>query len=163
MKRVLPIAFTLSAVLLLGVAPPAAAALPDGTPVVVVGQISSPPRGAINEQKMQVAVGYSRSDYTLHFRDAVVKGPYGERWDEDPLDEGQWVRAEGYVMDDPRRIKVTRMRVISEQEMSSIQGTPYYRAGAPYGYLTYLTSGPTVVRSRVAGTRYYYRYRRSPY
>ena len=34
--------------------------LPEGTPVVVVGRISSPPRGAINEQILATAVGGGR-------------------------------------------------------------------------------------------------------
>jgi hypothetical protein len=126
--------------------------LPEGSPVVIVGQISSPPRGAINEQKMQVAVGPRRVDYTLHFGDGVVRGPRGRNIDEDKLDDGQWVRAEGRIMDDPRRIKVHALKVISKNKLSSLRGTPYYRRGLAQGYLAWPTP-----RSRVAGQRYYYR------
>jgi hypothetical protein len=124
--------------------------LREGTPVIIVGRVSSPPRGSLNEQKMQVAVGPQRADYTLHFGDAVVKGMRGRKIDEDRLDDGMWVRAEGHVMDDPRRIRVDRMRVISRDKRRSLVGTRYYRRGYAHGYVAW-------PRSRVAGTRQYYR------
>lgn len=127
--------------------------LPEGTPVVVVGQVSSPPKGELNEQKMQVAVGRSRTDYTLHFGDAyVLKGPNGEEIDEDAFDDGQWVRAEGRVMDDSRRIKVSRVRLISTREMASLHGNPYNRRGHSHGYLMWPAG-----EARVAGYRKVYR------
>src|SRR5688500_1670381 len=85
------------------------AAFTQGTPVVVVGQVSSPPKGELNEQKMQVAVGPNRTDYTLHFRKAELIGLTGQKIDEDGFDNKQWVRAEGRVMGDPRRIEVHRV------------------------------------------------------
>ena len=128
--------------------------LPEGTPVVVVGQISSPPTGALNEQKAQISLGPGQVDYTLHFGDALMKGPQGQEIDEDALDDGQWVRAEGRIMNDTRRIKVSRLRVISGRKLASLRGTSYYRAGYPYGYLVW-PAGET--RSRVAGYRSTYR------
>jgi len=132
--------------------------LPRGTQVILVGRVSSPPKGALNEKKMQVALGRPRShvDYTLHFGDAVVLSPQGAEIDEDRLDEGQWVRAEGTVMENPRRIKVSRMRVISPNDrMRNLKGSPYYRPGHPHGYLMW-PAGP----ARVAGVRHYYRSKR---
>jgi hypothetical protein len=135
----------LSTVLTASLAAAAAAERPipeplrEGAPVVIVGQISSPPAGFIGEQKMQVEVGQSRRDYSLHFNDAVIKGPNGERWDEDGLDDGQWVRAEGTIMDDPRRVRVDRLRVITAEEAQSIRDTAYYRTGYPYGYVAVLS------------------------
>ncbi|MGV3721527.1 MAG: hypothetical protein ACO1SX_11515 [Actinomycetota bacterium] len=123
--------------------------LPEGTPVVIVGRVSSPPSGAIGEQKMQVALGPSRVDYTLHFGDAsVLKGPNGEEIDEDAFDDGQWVRAEGRIMDDPRRIMVSRARIVSTRKIPTLRGTPYNRGGYSLGYLQWPAG-----EARVAGWR----------
>lgn len=130
--------------------------LPEGTPVVIVGQVSSPPKGEIDEQKMQIALGPHKVDYTLHLnRAAVLKGPNGEQIDEDAFDDGQWVRAEGRVMDDPRRIMVSRIRLVTTRELPSLRGTPYYRRGLAQGYLMWPYG-----EARVAGYRRVYR---SPY
>ena len=128
--------------------------LPEGTPVVIVGQVSSPPAGAFaDEQKMQIALGPHKVDYTLHIsRARVLKGPNGEQIDEDAFDDGQWVRAEGRVMDDPRRIMVSRIRLISTRELPTLRGTPYVRPGYVHGYLTWPAGG-----ARVAGYRRVYR------
>jgi hypothetical protein len=123
--------------------------LPEGTPVIIVGRVSSPPNGTLGEQKMQVALGADRTDFTLHFGDAyVLKGPNGEGIDEDAFDDGQWVRAEGRVMDDPRRIKVSRVRLISTREMATLHGSPYNRPGFAYGYLQWPAG-----EAKVAGWR----------
>jgi hypothetical protein len=144
----------LAAVTLLAPAAPAkvkSTKLPEGTEVIIVGRISSPPRGVRNEQKMQVSIGPNKVDYTLHFNDAVILAPNGDRIDEDRLDDRQWVRAEGTVMDDPRRIRVSRMRVISPHDkMRSLHGTPHYRAGFAHGYIMW-------PKSSVAGSRQYHR------
>jgi hypothetical protein len=126
-------------------APTPRQAMSEGTPVVVVGVVSSPPKGALNEQKMQVAVGPSRTDYTLHFSNAVLIGPNGQKIDEDGLDDGQWVRATGMVMDDPRRIKVSQVQVVAD-ERAGLAMSPYARRGFEYGYVLPATS-------RVAGAR----------
>jgi hypothetical protein len=123
--------------------------LPEGTAVVIVGQVSSPPKGALNQKKMQVAIGPQHVDYTLHFSDAhALRGPMGEEIDEDAFDDGQWVRAEGRIMKDPRRIWVGRIRLIDPEKSSSLQGTPYYRRGFAYGYLAWPAG-----EARVAGWR----------
>ncbi|MFN3652952.1 MAG: OB-fold nucleic acid binding domain-containing protein [Armatimonadota bacterium] len=110
-------------------------AFAENTPVTVVGRISSPPKGELNEQKMQVAVGPQDTDYTLHFSDATILGMNGQTLDEDGLDDGMWVRAEGRVMDDARRIKVTRVQVIAPDEQS-FRRTAFYRPGLSRGYVS---------------------------
>lgn len=128
--------------------------LPEGTPVVIIGQVSSPPKGELDEQKMQVALGPQKVDYTLHIsRASVLKGPNGEEIDEDAFDDGQWVRAEGRIMDDPRRIMVSRARLITTRKLPTLQGTAYNRRGFSHGYLTW----PYGEASRVAGYRKVYR------
>lgn len=111
-----------------------AAGLSPGAHVVLVGQISSPPKGEINEQKMQVAIGSDRSDYTLHFRNAKLFGLQGQKIDEDGLDDGQWVRAEGTMMDDPRRVQVSRVQVIGTKEQG-YKETAFSHPGYSTGYL----------------------------
>ena len=108
--------------------------LQEGTPVVIVGQVSHMP-GTFGGRKVQVEVGQTRRDYTLHYRDAVIKGPSGESWGRDDIDHGQWVRAEGRVMNDPRRVWVERLRVITPEEAQTIRNTAFYRPGYPYGYV----------------------------
>jgi len=126
------------------------AAFPKGTPVVVVGPITSPPKGELNEQKMQVGIGPERADYTLHFRDARLLGLHGEKIDEDGFDSRQWVRAEGTVMGNPRRIKVSRVQVISSDE-AGFPGTPFARPGFAHGYvLSVAGSRATYPESTVA-------------
>jgi len=136
MKQIITLAAALAVVLTM----PAtakhkrAAGFSQGTSVVVIGQISSPPKGEINEQKMQVAVGPERTDYTLHFRDAKLFGMHGQKIDEDGLDDGQWVRAEGTVMDDPRRIKVNHVQIIGSKERG-YEETAFARPGFGQGYV----------------------------
>ena len=108
--------------------------LSQGAQVVLVGQVSSPPKGAINEQKMQVAVGPERTDYTLHFRGAQLIGLQGQKIDEDGFNDGQWVRAEGTLMDDPRRIRVSRVQVIGTKE-NGYETTAFAHPGFNQGYL----------------------------
>jgi len=107
----------------------------QGTQVVVVGRITSPPKGAINEKKMQVAIGPDKSDYTLHFRKADITGLRGQNLDEDGLDDGMWVRAEGRVMNDPRRIEVTRVQVIAPDD-KQLRRSAFYRQGYDLGYVS---------------------------
>jgi hypothetical protein len=114
---------------------------PRGTTVAVVGEITSPPKGVLNEHKMQVAVGPSRTEYTLHFGDAIITGPYGHKLDEDGLDDKMWIRAEGKVMEDPRRIEVSRIQVIGNVP-ASLKRTVFHRPGLERGYV-----------SQVAGVR----------
>jgi hypothetical protein len=105
------------------------------TQVVVVGPITSPPKGAINEKKMQVAVGPDKTDYTLHFRNAKLYGLRGQKIDEDGLDDGMWVRAEGRIGDDPRRITVDRVQVIAPDAPGHKKGA-FFRPGYEYGYVS---------------------------
>src|SRR4051812_47213587 len=100
---------------------PIAEPLQEGTPVVLVGQITDSPGGLFDPNKMQVAVGETRRHYSLHIRGASVRGPEGQRWHKSDLDEGRWVRAEGRVMNDPRRVRVDRVRVITAHEAHTIQ------------------------------------------
>ncbi len=118
-----------------------------GTAVVMVGRVSSPPKGELEEKKMQVAVGPDRTDYTLHFRDAQLVGLHGQKIDEDGFNDGQWVRAEGTVMDDSRRIKATRVQVIGTDDMG-FRRSAFARPGYQHGYLM-TTAG---VRQTFPGT-----------
>lgn len=105
------------------------------TPVVILGEISSPPRGYLGEQKMQVAVGPAKTDYTLHFSKATLLDINGRKLDEDQLDDGQWVRAEGHVMNSPRRLRVTRLQVIA-RDTPELQRSAFYRPGLEHGFVT---------------------------
>lgn len=111
------------------------AAFTQGTQVVVVGRITSPPKGELNEKKMQVAIGPDKTDYTLHFRKAEIFGLRGQKLDEDGLDDGQWVRAEGRMMSDPRRIEVTRVQVIAPDD-KQLKRSAFYRSGYDLGYVS---------------------------
>jgi hypothetical protein len=132
-----------------------ASGLSQGARVVLVGQVSSPPKGEINEQKMQVAVGSERIDYTLHFRNAQLFGLQGQKIDEDGLDDGQWVRAEGAMMDDPRRVQVSRVQVIGTKE-GGYETSAFSHPGFSHGYLmavagsrqTYYPNAQTPFRER---------------
>jgi len=115
----------------------AAARLREGQRVALVGQITSAPKevaGVRAERKMQVAIGPGKVDYTLHMSDAEVLGLNGQKIETDDLTDKQWVRAEGTVMDDPRRIRVTRVQVIGT-DAASMRSSPYFRADHERGYL----------------------------
>jgi hypothetical protein len=109
----------------------------EGTRVVIVGRISSQPRNAkfAHERKMQVSVGPRRADYTLHLNDARITGPNGGVGQVSDLRDRWWVRAEGRVMGDSKRIDVSRLQVLSKTR-DNLKGTAYYRAGMPHGYVT---------------------------
>lgn len=115
----------------------AAVQYPEGTRVVIVGRISSQPRNATvaHERKMQVSVGPNRTDYTLHLNDARITGPRGGEGQVSDLRDRWWVRAEGRVMDDPKRIDVSRIQVLSKTR-DNLKGTAYYRPGMAHGYVT---------------------------
>ena len=114
--------------------PTVPAEFPQGTPVTVLGRVSSPPKGEIEEKKMQVAIGQPGTDYTLHFRKAQLIGLHGERIDEDGLNDGMWVRAEGRVMNDPKRIRVTRVQVVGKDQPALVQSA-FHRPGLEHGYV----------------------------
>jgi hypothetical protein len=117
--------------------PKAARQFAEGTRVVIVGRISSQPRNAAiaHERKMQVSVGPNRADYTLHLNDARITGPNGGVAQVSDLQDRWWVRAEGRVMDDPKRIQVSRVQVLSKTR-DNLKGTAYYRPGMAHGYVT---------------------------
>ena len=107
----------------------------EGTPVAIVGQITSQPRLSLGEKKFQIALGKKRSDnYTLHFSDADLVGMDGEKIAASDLKDKLWVRAEGTIMDDPHRIKVGRLEVIAKDTVS-VKKTRYYRADSAQGYI----------------------------
>jgi len=109
----------------------------EGTPVVVVGRISSAPKGVKGigeEKKMQVAVGPEKTDYTLHMRHADLVGFHGQEVKEDELKDGQWVRAEGRVMNDPRRIQVSRLQALGAGD-PQFRSSAFYRPGFEQGYV----------------------------
>jgi hypothetical protein len=107
----------------------------EGTPVVIVGEVTSQPKDAVNERKMQVAIGPAKMDFTLHLSDAKLYSYHGSSIDENQLANKMWVRAEGKVMDDPRRVKVTRLQVIGK-DLPGLQQSAFYRPGFDQGYVT---------------------------
>jgi hypothetical protein len=121
----------------------------EGTRVVIVGRISSQPRNATiaHERKMQVSVGPNRTDYTLHLNDARITGPNGGVAQVSDLRDRWWVRAEGRVMDDPKRIDVSRVQVLSKTR-DNLKGTAYYRAGMAHGYVTAVAGSRQSTRRR---------------
>jgi len=120
------------------------------TPVVVVGRISSPPSGAVNERKMQVAIGPEKTDYTLHFRKATVLGLRGQKLDEDGLDDGMWVRAQGRMMGDPRRVEVTHVQVIAPDDKEHPRSA-FYRSGYDFGYITAVAGSREIFPAQPVG------------
>jgi len=112
----------------------AAPRLAENTPVVVVGEITSEPKSIVSENKMQVAVGPAKTDYTLHLSDAKMYDNYGAVIKPDKLAGKMWVRAEGSIMNDPRRIKVSRLQVVGK-DMAGLKQSAFYRPGFDQGYL----------------------------
>lgn len=127
----------------------AAVQYPEGTRVVIVGRISSQPRNVTvaHERKMQVSVGPNRTDYTLHLNDARITGPNGGVAQVSDLRDRWWVRAEGRVMDDPKRIDVSRVQVLSKTR-DNLKGTAYYRPGMAHGYVTAVAGSRQTTRRR---------------
>jgi hypothetical protein len=153
MKQLLPLALALTTALTAGALAQTPDAKPDagnpavrlspaglfreGQQVVVVGEITSSPKkvaGVKEESKMQVAIGPGKTDYTLHLKGAPLIGASGQKIEENDLVDKMWVRAEGTVMDDPRRIKATKLQVIGK-DMPSLQRSAFYRTGLDQGYV----------------------------
>jgi len=116
-----------------------------GTPVVIIGEVSSQPRdfGFFNERKMQVAVGPEKVDHTLHLRDAKFFDPQGREIAKSDFQDKWWVRAEGVVMSDPRRIDVKRIVVLGK-DYNAFRQSAYFRPDFERGF---------VMAERVAGSR----------
>jgi len=123
--------------------------LTEGTPVVVVGEISSQPKDIVREKKMQVAIGRGEMDVTLHLSDAKLYSEQGQLLEADDLVDKTWVRAEGTVMDDPRRIKVTKLQVIGK-DMPSLQRSAFSRRGYDRGYMM-VVAGSREILPAVSG------------
>ena len=150
MRQLIPVAAAISLGLTapaLQARPQAAKQFPEGTRVVIVGRISSQPRNAtfVHEKKMQVSVGPNQTDYTLHLKDARITGPNGHEAGISDLRDKWWVRAEGYVMDDPKRIHVENLRVFSKNR-ENLLGSAYYRPGEPHGYVTAVAGSRQIFR-----------------
>jgi hypothetical protein len=141
MKATIPLSFALTLAL---VAPTVAQEMPTGQlhpftagdTVVVVGEVSSPPRDFLvtHEKKMQVAIGPDRLDHTFHFRDAIeLRAMDGSEMVAENFHRGMWVRAEGRIMeDDHRRIQVDRLQVLGtnlEEYQRSAHFNPQWRQG----------------------------------
>lgn len=115
------------------------------TQVVLVGQITSQPKDFIfDEDKMQVAVGPDRVKHTLHLSHAKIWNYNGIRIKDNHLVDKLWVRAEGKIMNDPRRIMVSRVEVIG-RNLAEYARSPYYLRGLEPGYV-----------QAVAGSREYF-------
>lgn len=121
----------------------------EGTPVVIVGEVSSQPRDLLNEKKMQVAIGPAKMDYTLHLSDAQMIGPFGAKFEADDFTDKMWVRAEGSMMNDPRRIKVKRLQVIGK-DSPTVQQSAFFRPGFDRGYVM-AVAGSRQIFPEVAG------------
>ena len=138
MHRTLALAVAVSAGLLTSAEarPAKQRAFAPGTPVVVVGSVTSQPRnaGVVVENKMQVGVGPAKRDYTLHLKDAELVDYQGRKVETSSLKDKMWVRAEGKVMDDARRISVSRLQIIGA-DVPWLQQSPFYRAGFEQGYV----------------------------
>lgn len=139
MKQAMPMVFAL-AVGLAGSAQARhtqAAPFKQGTPVVIVGQVTSAPKkvAGVVQKHFQIALGPTKADtYTLHINDAALTGLNGEKFAPSDLDDKQWVRAQGTIMDDPHRIKVNTLAVIA-QDAVSVKKTKYFRTGFDRGYI----------------------------
>jgi hypothetical protein len=108
------------------------ALLKEGTPIEFVGQVTSEPK--INEQKFQVAIGPERVDYTAHISKARMWDVKGERIDEDGIQDKDWVHGFGWIMDDPRRIRVNTLTVVAD-EKTGISKTAFVSGGRTSGWL----------------------------
>lgn len=108
--------------------------LREGTPVIMVAEVSSQPNDLKQEKKMQVKVGSDQTAYTLHLSDAVMRDVNGKTMDTNDLVDKMWVRAEGHVMDDARRVHVTRLVVLG-MNAEDYRGGTYFTAGHEAGYL----------------------------
>jgi hypothetical protein len=108
--------------------------LREGTPVIMVAEVTSQPNDLKQEKKMQVKVGNDQTAYTLHMKDAVIRDVNGKVMDTNDLVDKMWVRAEGHVMEDAQRIHVTRLVVLG-MNAEDYRGGPYFSAGHTNGYL----------------------------
>ena len=141
MKRLL----SLATVLLLGLAGSSQARhgstglWKEGTPVAIVGQITSPPKLSVGEKKFQISLGPKKSDqYTLHFHNADMTGLEGGKIAVSDLKDKDWVRAQGSIMNDPHRIKVEQLEVIAKDD-ESVKKSKYYRDKSAQGYIEEVT------------------------
>jgi hypothetical protein len=118
-----------------------------GTPVVIVGEISSRPHAVAvvsRESRMQVDVGQDKTPFTLHIRSAQMNDIDGRKIAKSDLHTHWWVRAEGTVMDDARRIKVAKLQVLGKDGVAFSQSAAW-RPDQSHGYI-----------EAVAGTRQTY-------
>jgi len=147
MKQIAPLALTV----LVGSALPAQADHHDksreGTPVVLIGEVTSQPKdfGFLQEKKFQVSTGPSMGEHTLHVSDAVLQDYYGRKRGVSDIQDKMWVRAEGQMMKDARRIKVTRLEIIGS-DRTAYHNSIYFTPQTASGTLTTVTS--TVAGSR---------------
>ena len=107
-----------------------------GTPVMILAPISSQPRdaGLSVEEKLQVAIGPDKTDYTLHLDDATLKDRDGREVHVSGLRDRMWVRAVGRVMDDSRRIEVSELILVADDDESFRVG-PFYPVNSDYGMI----------------------------
>jgi hypothetical protein len=114
-----------------------AQSLPAGTPVVIVGEISSHPKdfGFVVQDKMQIEVGPEKTDYTLHLGGAkMFDATTGEKMAKSGLRDKWWVRAEGVFRPEPGRIQVKKLEVIAK-DRDAYQRSAYWATGRENGYL----------------------------
>jgi hypothetical protein len=146
MRRIAPLALTLTIAGALPAAASGGSMSAKGTPVVIVGEITSQPKdfGFVHEKKLQVSTSPSMGDHTLHLRGAMVQDYFGRERGISDLHDKMWVRAEGKVIGN-KRIKVTKLEVIGN-DRTAFERSIYFRPEVATGYMT-------TVASSVAGSR----------
>ena len=127
-----------------------APAFAPATAVLVVGEVSSPPKVRLGEQKLQVAIGPERTDYTLHFFGARVLGIDGRPLSEGDFHHGMWVRAEGRIMKDPRRVKVSSLQVIANNR-AAVTRSALLPPGLDQGFITSVAGSRQTFPEATAG------------
>ena len=93
---------------------------------------------------MQVAIGANGTDFTLHMKDAVLRKADGTTLEVNDIVDKMWVRAEGTVMEDQRRIQVTRLQVLGENA-EAYKNSVFFQNGHDRGYLLQV-GGPRAAR-----------------
>jgi hypothetical protein len=103
-------------------------------------------------------------NFTLHLRDAQLYNLFGAKVGTDDLEDRMWVRAEGTMMNDPRRIHVTKLQVIGK-DLPGLRRSAFYRPGYEQGYVmaaagsrqiypevrgTYFAPGPLLIVGKVS-------------
>jgi hypothetical protein len=115
---------------------PTTRAFAPGTEVMLLAPVSSQPKGTGVgvEEKLQVAIGPDKRDYTLHLRNADLVDLHGQEIYLSGLRDRMWVRAVGRVMDDSRRVEVAELTLVADVDESWRMG-PFFPEGSNFGMI----------------------------